>query len=158
MRKSSFLVPLAVAVFGWLVVASIGGVLTEIGAWYRALAKPTWQPPDWVFAPVWTSIFLLCAVAAAMAWQAADDSRTRKALILLLVVNGLLNIGWSFLFFHMQRPFLAALEVILLWTSIVALILFLRRISLASALLLVPYLLWVSFAAYLNWTIVQLNP
>jgi tryptophan-rich sensory protein len=158
MRKSSFLVPLAVAALGWLAVASIGGALTEIGPWYRALAKPAWQPPDWVFAPVWTSIFIICAVATALAWQAAGSSRTRKALISLLVVNGLLNIGWSFLFFYMQRPFLAALEVILLWTSIAALILLLRRVSLASALLLVPYLLWVSFAAYLNWTIVQLNP
>ena len=155
--RGSFLLPLAVAAIGWAIVAVSGGALTDIGPWYRSLVKPSWQPPDWLFGPAWTTIFILAAVSAALAWRAADQAQ-RRMVVILFVANGILNVGWSLLFFHLQRPLLAGLEVILLWASIVALIVSLQRFSRPAALLLVPYLLWVSFATVLNWTIVLLNP
>ena len=155
--RGSFLLPLAVAALGYAIVAVTGGALTDIGPWYRSLAKPSWQPPDWLFGPVWTTIFILAAVSAALAWRAAGQAE-RRTVVILFVANGILNVGWSLLFFHLQRPFLAALEVLLLWASIVALILYVQRFSRPAALLLIPYLLWVSFATVLNWAIVTLNP
>ena len=155
--RGSFLLPLAVAALGYAVVSLVGGILTDIGPWYRSLIKPSWQPPDWLFGPVWTTIFILAAVSAALAWRAAGQGE-RRMVAILFVANGILNVGWSLLFFHLKQPLLAGLEVVLLWASIVALIAYLRRFSRPAAWLLVPYLLWVSFATVLNWTIVALNP
>jgi translocator protein len=155
--RRSFLLPLAVSALGYAIVSIAGGMLTDIGPWYRALVKPSWQPPDWLFGPVWTTIFILAAVSAALAWRAAGETQ-RRMVVILFVANGILNVGWSLLFFHLKRPLLAGLEVILLWASIVALIWYVQRFSRPAAWLLVPYLLWVSFATVLNWTIVALNP
>jgi tryptophan-rich sensory protein len=155
--RASFLLPLAVAVLGYAIVSLVGSMLTDIGPWYRALVKPSWQPPDWLFGPVWTTIFILAAVSAALAWRAAGETQ-RRMVVILFVANGILNVGWSLLFFHLKQPLLAGIEVILLWASIVALIWYLQRFSRPAAWLLVPYLLWVSFATVLNWTIVALNP
>ncbi len=155
--RRSFLLPLAVSALGYAIVSIAGGMLTDIGPWYRALVKPSWQPPDWLFGPVWTTIFILAAVSAALAWRAAGETQ-RRVVVILFVANGILNVGWSLLFFHLKRPLLAGLEVILLWASIVALIWYVQRFSRPAAWLLVPYLLWVSFATVLNWTIVALNP
>ena len=155
--RRSFLLPLAVSALGYAIVSIAGGMLTDIGPWYRALVKPSWQPPDWLFGPVWTTIFILAAVSAALAWRAAGETQ-RRMVVILFVANGILNVGWSLLFFHLKRPLLAGLEVMLLWASIVALIWYVQRFSRPAAWLLVPYLLWVSFATVLNWTIVALNP
>jgi tryptophan-rich sensory protein len=155
--RRSFLLPLAVSALGYAIVSIAGGMLTDIGPWYRALVKPSWQPPDWLFGPVWTTIFILAAVSAALAWRAAGETQ-RRMVVILFVTNGILNVGWSLLFFHLKRPLLAGLEVMLLWASIVALIWYVQRFSRPAAWLLVPYLLWVSFATVLNWTIVALNP
>lgn len=155
--RASFLLPLAVAALGYAIVSLVGGMLTDIGPWYRSLAKPSWQPPDWLFGPVWTTIFILAAVSAALAWRAAGETQ-RRMVVILFVANGILNVLWSLLFFHLKQPLLAGLEVILLWASIAALIWYVQRFSRPAAWLLVPYLLWVSFATVLNWTIVALNP
>lgn len=154
--RQSIILPLIVAALGWLAVATLGGLLTDIGPWYRALVKPSWQPPDWLFGPVWTTIFALCSVSAALAWQAADRA-ARRVVVTLFFVNAVLNVLWSFLFFYLKRPLFAGIEVIALWASILVLIFYVRRISAAAAWLLVPYLVWVSFAAVLNWTVVHLN-
>jgi benzodiazapine receptor len=155
--RRSLLLPLAVSALGYAIVSIAGGTLTDIGPWYRALVKPSWQPPDWLFGPVWTTIFILASVSAALAWRAAGETQ-RRMVVILFVANGILNVGWSLLFFHLKQPLLAGLEVILLWASIVALIWYVQRFSRPAAWLLVPYLLWVSFATVLNWTIVALNP
>ncbi len=154
--RRALLVPALVAAVATIAVATIGGELTELGAWYQALQKPAWQPPDWLFPPAWTLIFTLTAIAGVIAWRRAPDRRTRVWLIVLLTVNALLNIAWSAIFFRWQRPDLALAEVGLLWLSILALILFTRYAKTAS-LLFVPYLAWVSFAAVLNFTVVRLN-
>lgn len=131
--------------------------MTEIGPWYASLRKPAWQPPEWLFGPAWTVIFALIAMSGVAVWRRTQSARERRIILLLFLANALLNVLWSVLFFRLQRPDWAFAEVIALWLSIVVLIVALRRRSSAAAWLLVPYLLWVAFAAYLNWTVVQLN-
>jgi benzodiazapine receptor len=150
--------PILVAGGCAVLVAAIGGTVTDIGPWYRSLNKPWFQPPDWLFGPAWTVIFALAALAAAQAWRDAPDQAAREWLIGLFALNGFLNILWSLLFFKLRRPDWALFEVVLLWASILLLIVVLGRYSRLGAVLLVPYLIWVSFAAYLNLTIVRLNP
>jgi tryptophan-rich sensory protein len=140
-----------------VIVAVAGGVLTEIGPWYERLRKPSWQPPEWAFGPVWTVILILAAISAAYAWEAAEGPGAKAAVLSVLVVNSLLNIAWSGIFFKMKRPDWALIEVALLWLSILALILVLGAYSTTAGLLMVPYLVWVSIAAFLNYRIVQLN-
>jgi tryptophan-rich sensory protein len=148
---------IAVAAAAALLLAFAGGALTDVGAWYQGLRKPSWQPPNWVFAPVWTTIFVLAAWAAVAAWHLAPDSAARTLLVTLYVINGILNVAWSLLFFRMRRPDWALVEVALLWLSIVALIIAMAGYAPLSSLLLAPYLAWVSVASYLNRTIVRLN-
>ena len=141
-----------------LAVAGLGGLATDIGPWYYQLAKPAWQPPDWLFGPVWTLIFALAAAAGFSALDRTAPGDPDAARILaLFTVNGLLNILWSVLFFRLRRPDWALPEVLLLWLSIVALIFYTGRLSRVAGALLVPYLAWVSFASVLNYAIVVRN-
>ncbi len=149
--------PILVAALGACAVAAAGGLATEIGPWYRALRKPSWQPPDWAFAPAWTVIFALTAWAAVLGWQRAPDAAVAAIVVAVFAANGVLNMLWSLLFFKLRRPDWALMEVAALWLSIVVLIATLAGLSTLGAWLLVPYLLWVSFAAFLNLTIVRLN-
>lgn len=150
--------PIAAAALAALTLGVLGGSVTDVGPWYQKLAKPSWQPPDWLFGPAWTIIFALAAIAGVKAWHGArGDPAGRRSIVALFALNGGLNFLWSLLFFGLKRPDWALYEVGLLWLSIVALIVGLRRYSPTASLLLVPYLLWVSFASYLNWEIVRLN-
>jgi len=153
----SRLKPVLVAALAALVVAGLGGAATDVGPWYQALEKPAWQPPDWLFAPVWTLIYALTAIAVVLAWSEAEAGWPRTRLIGFFALNAALNVLWSQLFFGLQRPDWALLEVVLLWASVIALVIVVRPYSSRAAWLLVPYLLWVSFAAWLNLTIVRLN-
>jgi tryptophan-rich sensory protein len=157
MWTDSFLWALGGSALVAVVVAVAGGVLTEIGPWYRQLRKPSWQPPDWAFGPVWTVILVLAAFSAALAWEAAGGTGGRPAVLAVLVINSILNIAWSGIFFKMKRPDWALIEVALLWVSIVALIVVLGAQSTTAGLLMVPYLVWVSIASFLNYRIVQMN-
>jgi translocator protein len=145
------------AVLWGVLVAGLGAWLTELSPWYHALKKPTWQPPDWLFGPAWTVILALASLAAFLAWRHASDRTGRLLVAGLFAVNGALNILWSPLFFRLRRPDWALIEVPFLWLSILVPILLLAPISRTASLLLAPYLVWVSFAAVLNLTIVQLN-
>lgn len=140
-----------------IVVGGIGGAATEIGPWYYSLIKPSWQPPDWAFGPIWTLIYITTGIAGVRAWR-LGDARQRRMFLIALLINCVLNVVWSLLFFKMQRPDLALIEVVALWLSILPLILLPLRYSPRSSLLMLPYLAWVSVAAYLNLTIVRLNP
>jgi tryptophan-rich sensory protein len=140
-----------------IMVAGIGAWMTELSPWYYRLRKPSWQPPDWLFGPAWTVILTLASLAAFLAWRHAPQPGSRLMIAVLFVANGLLNIVWSPLFFTWRRPDWALIEVPFLWLSILAPIVLLAPISRTASLLLVPYLLWVSFAAVLNLTIVRLN-
>jgi tryptophan-rich sensory protein len=149
--------PILVAAIAACAVAAVGGLATDIGPWYRQLRKPSWQPPDWAFAPAWTVIFTLTAWAGVLGWYHAPDDAARVTVVAVFALNGVLNMLWSLLFFKWQRPDWALMEVVPLWLSIAALIAVLAGLSTLGSWLLVPYLLWVSFAAYLNRTIVRLN-
>jgi benzodiazapine receptor len=148
---------IAVAAGAAIVVALLGGLMTDTGAWYQALKKPSWQPPAWAFGPAWTLIFTLIVAAGVLAWQRAPDNRTRSWLLSLFAINGVLNVAWSGIFFGLRRPDLAVVEVALLWASIAVLVVFMWRFSRAASLLLLPYLAWVSFAGVLNFTVARLN-
>ncbi len=149
----------AVAAAAVVVVALTGGGLTRLDAWYYGLKQPWFKPPDWVFGPAWTILFTLIAWAAVLGWRAGRHRRPspRRRLITLLVLNGILNIGWSLLYFFLQRPDWALLELVPFWASIIALMVHLRVYTPRGAWLLTPYLLWVSFAAVLNFEAVRLN-
>ena len=137
--------------------AGIGGALTEIGPWYFSLRQPAWKPPDAAFGIVWTTIFTLCAISDWLAWRAADTRALRLRVAVLFGVNAVCNIVWSALYFKLQRPDWALVEVVFLWLSIAALIVGLWRLSRWGSGLLVPYLVWVSIAAMLNLETVRLN-
>jgi benzodiazapine receptor len=147
-----------VAAVAALAVAAIGGTVTDLGPWYRGLAKPSWQPPDAAFGIIWTTIFALAAASGAIGWRAAKSSAAREWMIGLFALNGFLNVFWSLLFFRLRRPEWAMVEVTSLWLSVAILIVFFRRISPLSAWLLAPYLLWITIAAALNFEVVRLNP
>jgi tryptophan-rich sensory protein len=140
-----------------LVFASLGGAVTDLSPWYFDLAKPAWQPPDWLFGPAWTLIFALTAWSFGLAWSAAGDLRMRLRIGWLFAFNMFLNVFWSWLFFGQKRPDWALAEVVLLWASIAALVYVLRPVSRRAAAALLPYLAWVTFAALLNLEIVRLN-
>ncbi len=140
-----------------LVVAMIGGTLTDIGPWYQGLVKPSWKPPDPAFGVIWTIIFSLAAAAGVIGWRRATTAPRREWLIGLFCLNGFLNILWTLLFFRLRRPDLALFEVVALWLSVALLIVFFARFSRLSSALLAPYLIWVSVASALNLAIVQAN-
>jgi tryptophan-rich sensory protein len=141
---------LLVGVSGSLVTA------TSVREWYPHLQKPSWTPPSAAFGPVWTVLYLLMGVSAWLIWRDSVGSARRKAL-LIFMIQLVLNGTWSFLFFGLRSPGWAALEIVLLWSSIVATMLAFARISRLAAGLLLPYLLWVSYAAALNVAIWNLN-
>lgn len=149
--------PVAVAGGIAILVSVCGALLTELGPWYYALKRPGWQPPDWLFGPVWTTIFILATLAAVLSWQRARRPAQRRRIVLLFALNIAFNLLWSLLFFRLQRPDLALYEVPLLWLSIAALMFGLGPMSRTAAWVLLPYLVWVSFAALLNLEIVRLN-
>lgn len=140
-----------------VVVAGLGGALTDIGPWYYALRKPSWQPPDWAFPVAWTAIFGLAAWAGARAWREAPSPADRRRVAWLFGVNGVLNAAWSGLFFKLRRPDWGLVEVVPLWLSVLALVVETGRRSRFTGALLAPYLVWVGFAAVLNLAIVRLN-
>lgn len=148
---------IAGGVLAALAVGVLGGLATEIGPWYESLRKPSWQPPDWLFGPVWTVIYALTTIAGLKAALAAPDRTARRRIVLAYGANAMFNVLWSLLFFRLHRPDWALAEVALLWASIVVMIVVTRRWSPLGGWLLVPYLAWVSFAAFLNYTIVMLN-
>ena len=155
--NSSLVRPLAVAFVLSYATAGIGAALTDLGPWYYALRQPDWKPPDAAFGIVWTTIFTLCAISGALAWRAAHAPALQRRVLGLFGVNAVLNMLWSALYFKLQRPDWALVEVALLWLSIVALIVGLWRLSRWASLLLLPYLVWVSIASMLNLATVQLN-
>jgi tryptophan-rich sensory protein len=151
--------PVIAAAIAWAVgLCLIGGLMTPRAEWYARLNKPSWQPPGWAFGPAWTIILGLAAWSGVIAWNAAAGPAEQRSILVLFAVNGLCHLAWSPLFFKAQRPDWALIEVVFLWASLVAMVVGLWPISVTAAMLILPYLAWVSFAAYLNLTIVRLNP
>lgn len=149
--------PIIVAALAALVVAVMGGTMTETGPWYHGLAQPRWVPPDGAYGVAWTTIYLTTACAAITGWRAMPDRQGADWMIGLFALSGFLNIVWSVLFFRLHRPDLAAIEAVAWWIAIAVWIYTVWPRSVAGALLLLPYLGWVTFAGYLTMTIVRLN-
>ena len=156
MQQTNFR-PIALAALAATGVALLGGLMTDLSDWYFALQKPSWQPPDWAFGPAWTLIYATTAAAGVIAWRYSESITSRQNLLIVFLLNATLNVVWSLLFFRLQRPDWALMEVALFWLSIVFLIVACARRNTLAAWLLVPYLAWVSFAAFLNYSVVQLN-
>lgn len=150
-------IPVAVATVAAFLVALAGANATDLGPWYQSLVKPIWTAPDGLFPMVWTIIFALITVAGIKAWRAAPTSREAQSILSLFALNAALNIGWSLLFFRFQRPDLAFVELGILWITILLMMVSCVRYSRAAAAMLLPYLMWISYAGMLNWAIVQLN-
>jgi translocator protein len=150
-------IAIAVAAASVTVVAVLGGLLTDVGPWYESLRFPSLRPPNWAFGPAWTVIFLLVASSGVMAWERAPEGSSRPWLISLFAVNAVLNVMWSALFFKLRRPDWAMLELVVFWLSILAILVFISTISGLAAAIFAPYLVWVTFAGWLNLRVVQLN-
>lgn len=136
-----------------------GGLLTarSVGGWYQGIQKPSFNPPDWIFGPVWTFLFFLMAISAWLVWRRVP-LREAGWSPWFFMGQLILNVVWSGLFFGLRNPALAFAEILVLWVAIAGTILCFRRHSTAAALLLLPYLGWVSFATVLNFTIWSMNP
>jgi benzodiazapine receptor len=150
----------ALALAGWLSLcfgaASLGAVFMP-GEWYAALKKPSWNPPGWIFGPVWTALYTMMAVAAWLVWRQGGFAAQPRPLALFLA-QLVLNAAWTPLFFGLHRPGIAFVEMVLLWLAIAATFTAFRPVSRVAAWLIVPYCAWVSFAAVLNFTLWRLNP
>ena len=150
-------IPIVVSVSAVMAVAAAGGSLTDVGPWYKALKKPIWNPPDWAFGLIWTTVYILVAVAAVLVWRNAQTTQDQIMILGLFAINAVLGILWNFIFFKLKRPDWAVFEIALFWASIACLVAFFWRLSPLSSLLLLPYFTWVSIASLLNLTIVRLN-
>ena len=140
----------------WVGLSLGAGILGAVGsgpdAWYQSLDKPPWTPPSWLFGPVWTTLYILMGIAAWLVWEQRHTTRVQSALGLYLGQLAL-NAAWSWLFFGLHRPGLAFAELMVLWVAILVTLLVFGRIRRVAALLLLPYLAWVTFAGALNGSI-----
>ncbi len=151
MREALGLVVFVLAVTA---VAAFGATFAP-GAWYESLAKPAWNPPNWIFGPVWTLLYVLVAISGWLVWR--QRGRQLAPALIWFVLQLLLNAAWSWLFFGLQRIDLALVDILLLWLAIAITIRHFRPRSQLAAYLLAPYLLWVTFATALNAAIWWLN-
>jgi benzodiazapine receptor len=137
----------------------IGSLFTTpaIPTWYASLAKPSFTPPNGVFAPVWITLYFLMGISAFLVWRRGmENPRVRRALV-LFGAQLLLNVLWSALFFGLRSPLAGLIDILILWVALLLTILYFFRVAIAPGLLLIPYILWVSFAAALNFSIWMLN-
>ena len=144
----SLLIPLVV---GW---SASWFTIPEIAGWYTTLAKPAWNPPNYIFGPVWTVLYVLMGIVLFLIWK---NRPTEKRLLILFFIQLALNFGWSLLFFGAHRIGFALIDLLLLWIVLWILIIYLGKVHKTASWLLVPYIAWVSFAGILNYTIFHLN-
>lgn len=151
---------LVVAVLVPLAVGGVGGAVTApaIPTWYRALRKPAWNPPAWLFGPVWTVLYVLMGIAAWLVWRRGWTTPGVPAALLLFTVQLGLNLAWSIVFFGRRQLGWAVIEICCLWVALAVTLVQFAGLSLAAAVVLVPYLVWVSFATALTLAIWRLNP
>lgn len=142
-----------------VLVGAISGFFTSSGVngWYALANKPWFNPPNWIFAPVWTTLYILMGIALFSVWRSDADKTIKLTAIILFTVQLTLNFFWSIIFFKLQQPGWAFAEIIVMWLMIVLTIFWFGKISATAAWLLVPYICWVSFASVLNYSIWRLN-
>jgi len=143
-----------------LVIGVVGGVgdqLTVLNDWYMALEQPWFKPPDWAFPIGWTIIYIFVGTSAVLAWQRASCRKLRKWLLIAHLISALINMGWSFVFFTLQRPDWAFAEGIVLWASVAVLTVISSRCDVLAGMLMLVYLTWVTFATAMTWQVAALN-
>jgi len=142
-----------------LMVGATSGFFTVTGveSWYQTIQKPSWNPPNWIFGPVWTTLYVMMGIALYLVWKEDTSEELKKIAIALFAVQLTLNFFWSFIFFNQQQPGWALVEIIAMWIFILMTIFAFAQVNKTAAWLLVPYISWVSFATILNYTIWQLN-
>ncbi|MBN1886022.1 MAG: tryptophan-rich sensory protein [Candidatus Krumholzibacteriota bacterium] len=141
------------------IVGITAGIATSAGTreWYPALAKPSFNPPAWVFAPVWTTLYLMMGFAAWLVWRRLPDAPAARAALVLFCAQLALNWAWSFLFFGLRSPLAGLVDILLLLAAIVATTILFFRVSAWAGALMIPYLAWVAFATALNAALWRLN-
>jgi translocator protein len=137
----------------------LGGIFTaqEIHGWFLHLNKPSWNPPNWLFAPVWTTLYVLMGIAFYLIWKTKANADTKQWAIIIFIAQFALNFIWSYIFFKEHLMGWAFTDIIVLWIAILCTIIAFSKINKTAAWLLVPYISWVSFAAILNLTIWKMN-
>lgn len=142
-----------------LIAGFIGSIFTtpSIPTWYQTLNKPSFNPPNWIFAPVWTTLYILMGAALAIVWQNMRRDKGSKVGIYLFIFQLIANVIWSYMFFTLHSPLYALINIAVLWILIIATILYFWKVSKLASILLWPYIAWVSFASFLNYSIFILN-
>ncbi|MDR6760991.1 tryptophan-rich sensory protein [Flavobacterium sp. 2755] len=153
-------VKIIIALIICLAIGYSASVVTRpsVESWYPTIAKPIFNPPNWIFMPVWTTLYIFMAIAAALVWDKIKEQTEKvKTALLFFLIQLTLNAIWSYLFFGLKNPLLALIEIILLWLMIYETYLKFTKINKISGYLLIPYLVWVAFATVLNASIWWLN-
>ncbi|MGQ9628148.1 MAG: TspO/MBR family protein [Anaerolineae bacterium] len=161
MEKSTLteVLKLVISVVVCLLAGFIGSFFTtpSIPTWYATLKKPPFTPPNWLFAPVWTTLFVLMGISAFLVWRRGLDDRLVRIALGIFGVQLILNILWSAMFFGLKSPLAGLIDISILWIVILLTIINFFKISQVAGFLLIPYILWVSFAAFLNFSLWRLN-
>jgi len=148
---------LAISLIVPFLAASIGSIFTAQSSWYVELAKPAFQPPNWIFGPVWTLLYLLMGISLFLVWQKGFESMRSKIALFFFSIQLFFNALWSVLFFGLNKVMFAFVDIIALWAAIALTMVSFYRISKTSMYLLIPYFLWVTFAMILNFSLFVLN-
>lgn len=158
--KGSGIGKLAASILIVFIVGFLGSLATttELATWYLTLTKPVWNPPNWAFGSIWTTLYILMGIALYLVWREGLYRRQVKIALIVFAVQLFLNFLWSVIFFTFHSILGALLSIIILWISIVTNIIIFYRISKPAGIILLPYLIWVSIATYLNYSIYILNP
>jgi tryptophan-rich sensory protein len=154
------IVRLAISIIVCQLAGFVGSIFTTpaIPSWYASLTKPSFTPPNWIFAPVWTTLFFLMGISAFLVWRRGLNHQPIRTALTIFIVQLILNTLWSIFFFGLRSPILGFIVIAFLWIVVWLTILNFFKVSKIAGLLLIPYLLWVSFAAILNIAIWRLNP
>lgn len=142
-----------------LIIGGLSGFFTATGvdSWYQTILKPSWNPPSWIFGPVWTALYVMMGISLYLVWKSNVEQNIKKKAITFFALQLTLNFFWSLIFFMLHSPGWALVEIVVLWLFILLTIFAFAKSSKAAAWLLVPYISWVSFASILTYTIWQLN-
>ncbi|MBL0233089.1 MAG: tryptophan-rich sensory protein [Chitinophagaceae bacterium] len=150
---------LIIAILIPLIVGFTSGFFTagNVTGWYQTIQKPSWNPPSWIFGPVWTTLYILMGIALFLVWRSDAPDSVKRTAFILFAAQLVFNFFWSLIFFEMHEPGWAFAEIVVMWILILLTIFSFGKISSLAAWLLVPYISWVSFASILNYTIWRLN-
>ncbi|MBW3014172.1 tryptophan-rich sensory protein [Candidatus Woesearchaeota archaeon] len=158
-KKIRKVVELLIAIIICNIAGVIGAIFTSpsVRTWYTTIQKPSFSPPNWIFGPVWTTLFILMGISLFLIWDKGLKNKNVKTALIFFIIQLVLNTLWSILFFGLKNPLYAFIELIVLWVMILLTIITAYKVSKPAAYLLIPYILWVSFAGFLNLMIILLN-